>query len=421
MKETASFTGKLVSIVLLFAVFFSYAMFQGGFVSWFLFYSFLPLLVYMLLLLSYPISNWKVTRNLSKRIVQSGEAITVDIEVTRGFPFPIYYCIVEEYLPSSMQRKDTSKDKYRSMDHPSGIIETRLVKQVSFPWLKRHMHFHYRLEKIPRGEHHLGAVRIKIGDLFGFINKEHVFPVTDYLLAYPPKRSVVLKEKVSSFEEGASASYTVNMKNTNVVSGVREYAPGDKFSWIDWKTTARKNTVMTKEFEQEKSTDTVLILDAVDYQSLNPIAFEASIELASSLIDSLKRKSSQVAFLSLGKERVFVPFHQDPGKKNMLSNHLARIEPGPARAFSQQLDQEMSKLPQGLTALIIITDINQETKHSIEQLKLKCRRIIVLLIKSSKQMTSQDQQLLQELTLGKVIVNVYTEEELIQHAFEVST
>ncbi len=38
-------------------------MFQGGFVSWFLFYSFLPFGLYAVVVLLYPLKKWNVTRD----------------------------------------------------------------------------------------------------------------------------------------------------------------------------------------------------------------------------------------------------------------------------------------------------------------------------------------------------------------------
>ena len=57
---------KLILLFLLIAMVFSYAMFQGGFVSWFLFYSFLPFALYGLFVAAYPIRDWQVKRKILK-------------------------------------------------------------------------------------------------------------------------------------------------------------------------------------------------------------------------------------------------------------------------------------------------------------------------------------------------------------------
>ncbi|QGS68094.1 DUF58 domain-containing protein [Oceanobacillus sp. 143] len=142
-----------------------------------------------------------------------------------------------------------------------------------------------------------------------FCKKESVFPIVDEFTAYPNERPLRIIERVSSFEHGSIASSVQNLKNTNVVTGVREYAPGDRFSWIDWKQTARKNAVMTKEFEQEKNTNMLVILDHCNYQGINSLAFEATIELTLSLMETIRKQATQVGLVSIGQDMKRFPIY----------------------------------------------------------------------------------------------------------------
>ncbi|MDC3414215.1 DUF58 domain-containing protein [Aquibacillus sp. 3ASR75-11] len=421
MKGRIKFTFTLLYVLLLFFVLFAYAMFQGGFVSWFLFYSFVPVQFYMILLLFYPISRWKIERKLSKRVIQAGDSVRVDIFINRKVPFPIYYCIMEEVVPASLHRKDTHIDKFKHMDRPDALLEQRIVKKIAFPWFSRTIKFHYSLSQIPRGEHHFHAIKVKTGDFFGFIKKEHQFDLTNHVLAYPFKREIKLKDKVSSFEEGVTSSFQTHARTTNVVSGVREYAPGDRFSLIDWKTTARKNAVMTKEYEQEKSTDVLFVLDSVFYHGLNPLSYEASVELATSIFGALKTSTTQLAFMSIGSKKAFFPYHQDPAKHGAVNRFLATVRPGKATAFPEQLETEMQKLSDGFVMIIVLTNFNEKVTQTVKRLRLKSKRVILFFVKPASTITEVDKRMMQELSLGGVIVNLITEEQLMKRKFEVNT
>src|SRR5699024_6309570 len=102
MKRWLRFSSKLLFILILFGLLFSYAMFQGGFVSWFLFFGFLSIFLYHLGLLFYPISKWKVKRTLSRHITRSGEGITVTITIKRLIPYPLFYGVIDELYPASL-------------------------------------------------------------------------------------------------------------------------------------------------------------------------------------------------------------------------------------------------------------------------------------------------------------------------------
>ena len=51
------------------------------------------------------------------------------------------------------------------------------------------------------------------------------------------------------------------VKDTTMATGVRDYQSGDRVSWIHWKSFARTQTLMTKEFEDRRSQELILVLD----------------------------------------------------------------------------------------------------------------------------------------------------------------
>ncbi|MBM7553392.1 DUF58 domain-containing protein [Thalassobacillus pellis] len=419
MRQTVGFSLKLLIVLVIFAVLFSYAMFQGGFVSWFLFIAFLPFLLYMFFLLFYPMQNWQMERRLSKRIVQAGESVHIEVILTRKFPFPLYYCVMEEYFPATLQKKDTHLEKYKWLNQPERLEHDRIVKAVTFPWFRKRISFHYELDQVPRGEHKLGSLRIKTGDFFGFIKKEHVFKTGHTLIAFPYQRNVQFKERVYSYEQGASPSVTMSDKNTNIVAGVRDYMPGDRFQWIDWKTTAKKNEIMTKEFEQEKSMDMVLVLDACFHEGMNPIAFEGAVELADSLMKVLYEKSSNLTVITIGDKKGFFPFQQDQRQRDNLRRHFSVIKPSGRVSFGKQLRGE--QLPPGIILMVVTTVINQEIKDSMERLAQKSKRVVLFLVTATGDITDLDRQLIRQLNYRNITVNVLTEEQLIKQQFEVNT
>ncbi|WP_404451300.1 DUF58 domain-containing protein [Virgibacillus necropolis] len=419
MKGTILFLGKLIFIVFIFLLLFSYAMFQGGFVSWFLFYGFLPIFIYLLGVLLYPIKTLNVSRKFSHHVVRAGDTVNVEITMKRSFAFPLYYCICEEIFPDSLHKVDNRTDKYQHMEDPSQLKTIRKIKKIVFAGVKREFKLSYQIAEIPRGEHQLFALRLRTGDLFGFIKKEHVFTVFDNLVAYPNEHQLHITERISSFEQGSITAQNVTLKNTNVASGIREYMPGDKFSWIDWKQTARKNTVMTKEFEQEKSNDTMLILDGCHHENMNVLAFEAAIEISLSLMESIRKQSSQVGFISIGEKNTFIPLHHDPTKKAFIRQHLTQIQPGGEQPFAVKLKEESKRLASGVIVMIITTNLDERFKQTIQRMKQRTKRIIVCFIESSNLITDKQYKLIQQLEFEGIVINVMTEKQLIQNRIEV--
>src|SRR5690606_7634397 len=256
------------------AILFAYAMFQGGFVSWFLFYSFLPIFLYQMLVLLYPWKKCKITREISSPIIHSAGDLTVTLRLERKFPFPLHYLIVEEVFPSSLHRYDFGQKKYQWMNQENRV--DREMKTVIFPWFRRKLKVSYTMKHIPRGEHKLNVVRIKTGDVFGLVKKECFFSVENSLIAYPSTLPVQLQHISLRYDTGNKLAAMKAVSNSNIVGGVRDYAPGDRFSWIDWKQTAKKNSMMTKEFEQERNADALIVLNNCGKGLENANAYEAT-------------------------------------------------------------------------------------------------------------------------------------------------
>ena len=101
---------KLFILFLLFASTFCYAMFQGGFVSWFLFYSFLPFALYAFLFAFYPLKNLTAERRLSQGQYKAGDQLEAFVVLKRKWPFPIMFMIVEDCLPDSLGKNRGSAE-----------------------------------------------------------------------------------------------------------------------------------------------------------------------------------------------------------------------------------------------------------------------------------------------------------------------
>lgn len=420
MKATFRMAANFAVIIGLFAALFSYAMFQGGFVSWFLFFAFLPIFVYQLTFLLYPLTSWKVTRKLSGQMVQAGGNVAVDIEVERKFPFPLYYCIIEEIFPKTLMKADGRQEKYRTMNKPFRLNVNRKIKKMLFPGMRKQFAFSYSIQQIPRGEHHLQHIRIRTGDLFGFLKKETILQLDDYIHAYPGKLPLQMTQSINSLEQGSVSSAVNNLTNTNVAAGVREYAPGDRFSWIDWKQTARKSTVMTKEFEQEKSTETIIVLDSCKHNEMNPIAYEATVELVLSLLESFRKQSHLAGFLNIGKEAAVFPAEQNDGKRKNISQFLTRVQPDGERPFSVKLKQEMSRVGSGNSLILVTTHMDDFLKQTLQQLRQSMQKVTLIIIQPSATSTEVSSRMIQQLRYLNINVQVLNEQQLVMNPIGVN-
>lgn len=406
-----------VVFAILFLVLFLFAMFQGGFVSWFLFFSFLPIFLYYLLFLIYPLHRWKITRNISPHTVQAGEQVTVTINIHRRLPFPLFYIILEESFPATLRMLDSQNEKFNYLNTPVKLQKNRTVKKMIFPWFSRRIQVTYNLDQLPRGKHWFPMLRIKTGDLFGFVKKEHTFPLAEQLKVYPRRRPITLLESLSSFDQGSVSQEVFNFKQSNIASTIRDYIPGDKFSTIDWKQTARQNMMMTKEFEREENENILIVLDNRHYEGINLLAFEGAVEVSYSLFSTLKSHHIAIDFLTMEIE-VGSLKEQSMMRRNIIHEHLMNIQPIANASFSTLLRRTILKTS-NLVTIIVTTQLDDELYETVQQLSHQSHRVILILIDSNQAVISRE-HFIKQLKRAQVSVSVLTERELIEDTLEVN-
>jgi len=369
---------KLTILILLVVIAFSYAMFQGGFVSWFLFYSFLPFALYGLALSLYQPRKVEVERFFSKKECKAGDELKVSIHLQRFSSFPLFYMVIEDQLNDSL-----ASAKKESQE-----------KTLVFPFFRRVVDFEYKIDELPRGEHLFRNIKIKIGDPLGLFEKTIIFPTkVDRIIVYPAYE--VLRYSVLNMrhEQGMAASNEKIQRDTSMVVGIREYQPGDRFSWINWKASAKRNDMMTKEFEQRQSQNVTIIMDCSP-----DTRFEGIVSLTASLVMSILRTGSQVGLLTVSKDRINFPSRKGETHQHQLFHHLAKVQGCCDIPFDQVLERQAILRDANGTNLIVTAKISKELVEKIGSFVKKKQSAVIFLLKDTKEIPS-----VEELSLKAVL------------------
>ncbi|MBD8070761.1 DUF58 domain-containing protein [Bacillus sp. PS06] len=392
--------GNLGLILFLIACTFIYAMFQGGFVSWFLFYSFLPLGIYSFLMSLYSISTTEVNRVTNQSEYSAGEKLVATITIKRKFAMPIVYLVVEEILPSEL--------RYHEQRHKSKVL--------LFPWFKKELSIQYEIESIPRGEHIFSTIRLKTGDLFGLVEKEAFYTIEQRFLVYPKYYDLIYRQVESRFEQGSTASNVNLQRDTTIAIGIRDYKPGDRFSWIDWKSSARKNDIMTKEFEQQQSHDVVVFLDRSPSRE-----FEQSVTFLASLTRAILRKGAQLSLVSVGDDHTVFPLRGGEAQQQQIYYHLAKVKSDSSSPFSLTIESEMKKIYQVATFMFVTNSLTPDLIQSMERLSFRRVNLLVFIAKErGARLSREELSVMDTLKKRNVIVKVVNEGYYSDVFFEVS-
>ncbi|MBL3648730.1 DUF58 domain-containing protein [Bacillus sp. RHFS10] len=372
---------KLIVLTLLTAAVFSYAMFQGGFVSWFLFYAFLPFVVYAGLLALYPLRSFQASRQMVKTQLQAGDRLGVSITLRRKLPFPLMYMVIEDCLPEGIE--SLNRDE-------------AAAKRLVFPWFKRRMTMSYELARVPRGEHHIHAVRVRTGDVLGLIEKTAFYELDDTLFVYPSFQRLSYQVNERHQEDGVSGSSPVHQHHSAVAASVRDYQPGDRFAALDWKTSARRSQLMTKEFEPSRSKNLFLLMDRFSSE-----AFEEVVTVSASILHSVLQSGAGAGLASVGKEKTLFPIQEGEQHFKRMLRHLAVVHCDAADPVSRYVREELGKPSVRKADKVIVT--GQFTEDLLNLAETGGGRFTVILAKEKDAELSQAENVMVERMMKRQI------------------
>lgn len=347
---------RLLFVVLIVASTFVFAMFQGGIVSWTIFYATLPFAFYSLLLFFYPLTSISAERFVNKTSVQQGDRVEVEVVLTRKIPYPLLYMVIQ--------------DEWRSGEALGDVRKNQMLFLVGW---KKTVRWTYEMEHLTRGEYVANQLTVKIIDFFGWIKKERIIPVHHMLLVYPKIEKIHFISLGTRYGGEVVGSPLQLFKDTNVVTSVRNYEEGDRMSWIHWKSFARTETLMTKEFDDVGSETLQLIFDN-RYTS----NFEAQVIFAASILQEAKKERLTIQFSPIHQE---LPFMANQSKVQFQKSlqYLAKVQPEHVDEIIPTLSFEKVLNGGGVVA-VVTSKLDCHLRKVIERYVVNHRFVIFFLI-----------------------------------------
>ncbi|OIK15894.1 hypothetical protein BIV60_07150 [Bacillus sp. MUM 116] len=362
---------KFTVLLFLIVLTFSYAMFQGGFVSWFLFYSFLPFALYCLVLSFYSLKDLTVTREISKSDYNAGEHMTVKITVRRNSSFPLFYLMTGDHLTESMNLLPLKTNS----------------KALLIAGMKKELSYEYTIDELPRGEHFFQSITVRIGDPLGLLEKEKAFDLENKIMVYPAYTELLYRPFENHYDQGMTASRERVQRDTSMAIGVREYQPGDRFSWINWKASAKRNEIMTKEFEQRQSHDVFVVMDCVSDQH-----FESIVSFTASLLRAVLTKGAQAGLLTISNERTTFPIRGGEQHHQQLLYHLAKIEAKSFAPLEKVLETDGLFFQQTLSFMLVTSRLTKQLIEKASFLGQRKGSITIFFIKAEKELPTEKER-----------------------------
>lgn len=287
--------------------------------------------------------------------------------------------------------------------HSVSRVVNGLLPQKSFPWRVRTL-------ARTRGRFQLGHLLLETSDPFGLFPLKRKLPSTSSVTVYPLLvniRDFPLPQGVLS---GGEAVRRRTFNITPNARSVRDYAPGDSFGRIHWKSTARRNRLVVKEFELDPQIDVWVIPDlcAADHATkagygrevrlvstgsgendellpqLPPSTEEYVVTIAGSVAQCFIKQDRTVGMIGWGLARTVI--QPDRGERQMgrIMDQLAVVRAMGTMPLDKVLPAESTRFQRGSTLIVVtpMTDVAWVT--TARELERRGLRVVTVLVNPAR-------------------------------------
>ena len=260
-----------------------------------------------------------------------------------------------------------------------------------------------RTRLLQRGVYPLGPTSLESGDPFGLFPVERVYPPTDALLVYPLLVDIHDFPNPAGILPGGEALRRRTPQVTPNAAGIREYAPGDSLNRIHWVSTARRNRLMTKEFELDPQAEVWIFLDASKPGqaslpftwpkkaredlwkhkfefSLPPSTEEYGVSIAASIARYFLRQGRSVGFVGSGQTLAMIPPDRGGRQLGKILESLALLRAVGKLPVWGLVDIQAQHLARGSTIILITHSAEKEVVIATDFLTRRGLRPIVVLV-----------------------------------------
>ena len=275
---------------------------------------------------------------------------------------------------------------------------------------RRSRHWAVRTICRRRGQYTLGPLTLSCGDPLGLFQFTRELRATSSMVVYPaviPIPSFV--PPLGQLPGGDAVRQRTHYITTNV-SGVRDYAPGDSFNRIHWRSTARRGRLIVKEFELDPTADIWIVPDmhgAVQSSlpfpeaepedpwfavlrgkkrpdiDLDPATEEYIVAVTASVTQHFIHKDRAVGMAVYGQAREVLQPDRGHRQLTKILETLALIRAQGDVSMTQALLAEGERLGRGITLVLVTPSLDRGWIAAARDLMRRGVRIVAVVVDPS--------------------------------------
>ncbi|MFF2479506.1 DUF58 domain-containing protein [Paenibacillus sp. NPDC058071] len=313
---------------------------------WFGIFAILILFVQARLFARYSLRRITYSRHFQKQACFRGEQLELIEQLSNEKWLPVPWLRVESQLSSGLTFK-----KQDNLDVSSGQL---LQNHKSFFTLKPYTKVtrRHKITAAKRGRYRLQSVTLTGSDLLGtrYMTKQLKLDGDGELIVYPLPAEVPVHELPTSSWQGDRSVRRWIVEDPFVVTGARDYRPGDSYKQVNWKATARAGRLQVHQYDFTADRKLMIYLNGEDREGMwrdvtDEALIERGIEWAAGAAQTVLQEGMEAGFCTNltveGRvESTMVESRSGGGQLTELLETMAALTLSRTELFSELLERE---------------------------------------------------------------------------------
>jgi len=240
-----------------------------------------------------------------------------------------------------------------------------------------------RLTFPQRGKNRLGPLVAEVSDPFGLFRQSRILDPGKEVLVYPKIVEFSFFQDTFQFDEGREISMHPSSEISGVFSGIREYIPGDSINRIHWRTSARIDKLMVKEFAVQPEKEAWIIPDldhsfkiGTGSESLE----EYIVDIAASAANRYFISGRQVGLIAQGTEFLYYAAGRGQMHYGQIMEALAILKLNGHVPIHRLLDYSTNIFNPGSIVIIVTASSRLDLVDAVFNLRKKGSLVQVVLL-----------------------------------------
>ncbi len=331
------------------------------------------------------LDNLTYERDIPENRAFAGENVRLTLRVANDKALPVPWLEVRDPVPENA----ILDEKHQTPGSFPGYVT--LVRSTHLSWYER-VSWPLEFQSPARGYYKLGPARIHSGDIFGFFPVDRDDAKSDGIIIYPKTYDLPELGLPPERPFGERRGRDRIFEDPSRIAGLRDYRPGDPMKRIDWKASARRQSLQSKVYEPSGTLHMLIAINvntlAHSWEGYVPELLERLLSVAASVARYGFEQGYAIGLIANGSypesdRPMRVPVGRHADQLMRVLEALAVINPLTISALDTVVMREAQSFPFGATLICVTGRMDEPLAAALRRIAGAGHAVTVLSLADS--------------------------------------